>query len=132
MAGGGRDVIVTLAEADLAGSAAAVAVTDTVVGFGTLPGAVYVMGLAVLLLSVPHPTPLHPTPDRLQVTAWFAALETVAVNRTVVLMGAVAVFGETETEIGGGGTASCPPPQETKLRTRRSNESGRARQIGRA
>src|SRR5712692_3837912 len=47
-------VTVMVADADLVASATEVAVRVTVAGFGTLAGAVYVTGLAVVLLRVPH------------------------------------------------------------------------------
>ena len=68
---------VTIAEADLLGSAAEAAVTVTVRGLATLTGAVYLP----LASIIPQPAPVQPVPETFQVTAWLAPLGlTVEVN----------------------------------------------------
>ena len=69
-------MIVTDAVADLVGSATEVAVTDTCGGLGTADGAVY----SPLAEIVPQAVPVQPLPARLQDTAVFVVLMTVAVN----------------------------------------------------
>ena len=59
--------IVTLAEADLVGSAKLVAFTLTAAGVETLAGEMY----NPLFEIVPHAAPLQPVPLTLQVTAVF-------------------------------------------------------------
>jgi hypothetical protein len=56
---------VTIAEADLLGSAAEVAVTDMARGLATVAGAVY----RPLALIIPQFAPVQPVPETLQVTA---------------------------------------------------------------
>lgn len=70
------DWIATVALADLVGSACEVAVTLTVAGFGTAPGAVYKPEDE----TVPHAEPLQPAPLTLHVTAVSVEPVTVALN----------------------------------------------------
>ena len=67
---------VTLAEADLVGSATLVTVTLSVAGEGTLAGAVYSPPPEM----VPHAAPVQPAPLTPQVTAVFELPVTAAVN----------------------------------------------------
>jgi hypothetical protein len=90
---GGNTVTVT--EADTSGFACEVAVTETVGGAGTEPGAVY--SPAVVML--PHVAPLQPAPEILQVTAVFAVPVTVAVNCCWLPTTSFAIVGEIETAI---------------------------------
>jgi len=62
---GGAPIIVPVAVADLVASATDLAVTVTVGGLGTVAGAVYFPVASI----VPQPAPVHPIPERLQVTA---------------------------------------------------------------
>lgn len=65
--------------------------------------------MVVWLESVPHAAPVHPLPDRLQVTPLFAvSLTTVAVMVADLLSSMVCADGNAFTEIGRGG---FPPPQ---------------------
>lgn len=68
--------MVTVADADLVASASEATVTVTIAGVGTAPGAVY----NPVGEMVPHARPEHPLPPRLQLTAVFVVLTTVAVN----------------------------------------------------
>ena len=68
--------IVTLAEADLVGSATLVAFTVTVAGEGTLVGGMY----SPLAEIVPHATPVQPAPLTVQVTAVFEVPVTFPTN----------------------------------------------------
>lgn len=81
--------MVTVAAADLVGSASEVAVTVTTAGLGTLPGAVY----RPVDEIAPHALPEQPLPPRLQRTAVFAVLTTVAVNCCVFPAATCAVWG---------------------------------------
>jgi hypothetical protein len=95
----------TVAVAVLLGSA-----TDVAVTVGTVAGAVYFPFESI----VPHAAPLHPAPDRLQVTPLFmASFWTVGVNCCVVLTCTDAVTGETLTTMAGGAAALLLQP-ETK------------------
>jgi hypothetical protein len=67
-------VIVELA--DLLSSAVETALIVTIAGLGTFGGAVY----KPAGLIVPQAVPLHPVPERLQVTPLFVELRTVAIN----------------------------------------------------
>ena len=97
-------VMVMVANADLVASATEVAVRVTVAGFGTLAGAVYVTGLAVVLLRVPHVGEQATPPCvRLQVTFVLGVFCTVAVNCCAPFTGTLADVGDTETLTGGGG-----------------------------
>jgi hypothetical protein len=95
----GGAVIVIVAPADLLASATAVAVTITVAGEGTLPGAVYVIiapeALAVLE-SAPHAVPEHPAPATAQVTPRFSgSFATVALKFCCCPVCTLPVAGET-------------------------------------
>ena len=68
--------IVTLAEADLVGSATLVAFTLTSAGVGTPAGEAY----NPLLEIVPHDAPLQPAPLTLQVTVVFEVPVTLSAN----------------------------------------------------
>lgn len=68
--------IVTLAEADLVGSAMLVAFTVTAAGEGTLDGGTY----SPLGEIVPHAAPVQPTPLTVQVTAVFEVPVTFPTN----------------------------------------------------
>ena len=92
--------MVIVALPDFVLSATEVAVIVTWAGLGTSAGAVYVMGFAVVLLSVPQAAPMQPLPDRPQLTAVSDVFKTVAVNCCVPLIGTVAAEGETLTETG--------------------------------
>ena len=69
-------VMVTTAEPEALVSATEVARTWTVAGEGTEPGAVYRPEPEI----VPQEEPLHPEPDRLQVTAVLVVPVTLAEN----------------------------------------------------
>jgi len=89
---------VTVAVADLVGSACDVAVTVACGGFGMVVGAVY------------SPVgEIAPPGEVLQVTPVFGAPVTFATNCCDWLAGTVAVVGETDTDIGPEG-AELPPP----------------------
>jgi hypothetical protein len=81
-------VTVTVADADFAESACAVAVTVTCGGFGAVTGAVYSPVLEMLPLAAP--------PATLQVTAAFDAPVTVALNCCVFPTATLAAVGATE------------------------------------
>jgi N-methylhydantoinase B/oxoprolinase/acetone carboxylase alpha subunit len=68
--------MVTLAEADLVGSATLVAFTVTVAGEGTLAGGTY----SPLTEIVPHATSVHPAPLTVQVKAVFEVPVTFPTN----------------------------------------------------
>jgi hypothetical protein len=68
--------IVTLAEADLVGSATLVAITVTVAGEGTLAGGTY----SPLTEIVPHAAPMQAAPPTTQVTAVFEVPVTFPTN----------------------------------------------------
>ena len=68
--------IVTLADADLVGSATLVAITVTVAGEGTLVGGMY----SPFTEIVPHPAPVQPAPLTVQVTAVFEVPLTFPTN----------------------------------------------------
>jgi len=70
------EVMVTVADPDLVGSESKVAVTATIGGLGALAGAVY----SPLALMLPQADPLHPLPDRLQITTALELPLTLAVN----------------------------------------------------
>jgi hypothetical protein len=90
-------MIVTVALADLVPSATEVAVTVTLAGLGTVPGAVY----RPVEETVPHAAPVQPVPVRLQVTLVFVDPVTVAVNCCVFPAATSAVVGEIFTATGG-------------------------------
>jgi len=68
--------MVTVADADLVGSESKVAVTATIGGLGAVAGALY----SPLALMLPQAEPLHPLPDKLQITSALELPLTVAVN----------------------------------------------------
>jgi hypothetical protein len=97
---------VIVAEADFVPSLTDVAVSVTVAGFGTVPGAVYVIAVPDALVvadSDPHPPAV--AHDAAHVTP-FAALSlfTVAMKFCVALGATVADVGDTATAI------AVPPP----------------------
>jgi hypothetical protein len=100
----GIAVIVIPAVPTFVPSATEVAVSTTTAGLGTLPGAMYVSAAPDALLAaetVPHVTPLHPAPDRVQVTPLFElSWATVAENDWLWPTGTDEVAGDTATEIG--------------------------------
>jgi len=77
-------------------------------GLGTFGGAVY----KPVLLIVPQAVPLHPVPERLQITAPFVELNTILVNCTDSLTYMLAVLGVIDTLIGAGGVVSSTPQAE--------------------
>lgn len=83
--------VVTLAEADLVGSATLVAFTVTIGGEGTLTGATY----SPLTEIVPHVAPVQPAPLTVQVTAVFEVPVKVPTNCWVFPTITVALFGLT-------------------------------------
>jgi uncharacterized protein (DUF2237 family) len=87
---------VTVAEADLLGSACEVAVTVTVGGVGTEAGAVY----RPATVMVPHVGPLQPVPEIVQVTVVLIVPVTVAVNCCLAPVTTFAEDGDTETATG--------------------------------
>jgi hypothetical protein len=87
---------VTVAAADLVMSAAEVAVTITVGGFGALEGAAY----RPVESTVPQLLPEHPAPLTDHVTAVFEVPVTVTWNCWVPPTGTVAVVGDTTTVTG--------------------------------
>ena len=112
--GGGVVVNVMVVPADFVASATAVAVSVTVAGLGTAPGAVYVTGVPEALdagATVPHAAPLHPAPDSVHVTPLFPeSFATIAVNACVVPTCTPAVATDIATEIAAGGGVLPPPP----------------------
>jgi hypothetical protein len=90
----GVATIVTVAVADSLGSATDVARRVTVAGEGTLDGAVY----NPVVVIVPQVAPLHPDPERVQVTAVFVVPATVAENCCCPPVETCAVAGATVTE----------------------------------
>ena len=85
--------MVSAAVADFIWSAALVAVIAIVGGDGTVVGAMK----SPLLLIVPQAKPLHPVPDKLQITCVFDAPPTEALNCCVVPVGTEALVGITAT-----------------------------------
>jgi len=88
------EVTVTVADPDLVGSESKVAVTATIGGLGALAGAVY----SPLALMLPQADPLHPLPDRLQITTALELPLTLAVNCNWALGFSWAEGGDTLTE----------------------------------
>ncbi len=88
------EVTVTVADPDLVGSESKVAVTATIGGLGALAGAVY----SPLALMLPQADPLHPLPDRLQITTALELPLTLAVNCNWALGFSWAEGGNTLTE----------------------------------
>jgi len=88
------EVMVTVADPDLVGSESKVAVTATIGGLGALAGAVY----SPLALMLPQADPLHPLPDRLQITTALELPLTLAVNCNWALGFSWAEGGNTLTE----------------------------------
>jgi len=106
------NVIVMLA--DFVASATAVAVSMTVAGLGTVPGAVYVTAVPEALdpgATVPHAVPLQPAPDTVHVTPLFPkSFATMAVKACVVPTCTLAVATDIATEIAAGGGVLPPLP----------------------
>jgi hypothetical protein len=108
----GGAVIVIVAAADLLVSATAVAVTITVAGEGTVPGAVNVIvapeALAVLD-SAPHAAPAHPAPDSAHVTPRFSgSFVTVALKLCCCPVCTLPDAGDTvAVTFGGGVIVNC-------------------------
>ena len=99
-----------------------VAVKVTVAGFGTLAGAVYVMGAPEALDvadKVPHVLPLQPVPDNVQSTPrFFRSFRTVAVKDCVPPPACtLALVGETLTVI-----RDCAKPRGTPSKTTREEK----------
>jgi hypothetical protein len=86
--------MVTLAEADLLGSATAAAVTVTTGVAGIVEGAVYRPELEI----VPHADPLQPLPVTLHFTALFVVPLTLAENCCCTPVETWAVRGDTEID----------------------------------
>lgn len=106
-------MMVTLAVADMVGSAALVAVTGTLAGDGKSAGAVYRPADVMVPAAV---LPLE-TPFTLQVTAKLEVPMTVAINALVLPRMTEPVCGVTLTSSSGGGGATipvAPPPQPAK------------------
>lgn len=82
-------------------SATDVAVSVTVAGEGTAPGAVYLIAVPDALVAaeiIPQVAAVQPVPDSAQVTPWFAESPvTVAVKLEVPLTTTIAVVCESET-----------------------------------
>ena len=82
--------------------------------------------MVVVLLSVPQAAPVHPVPDRVQVTPTLLVFCTVAVNDGVFPARTVVGAGVTETVTGGGWlftVEAAPPPhpaRNRRIRPRRS------------
>lgn len=87
--------IPTVAVPNWLGAATEVALTVTAAGFGGAGGAVYNPVAEI----VPQVSPLQPAPETLQVTAWFVAPLTVALNCTFPPAETCAGLGDTVTEI---------------------------------
>jgi hypothetical protein len=87
---------VTAADADLAGSALAAALTVTTFGAGIISGVVYFPAASIVPESVFPPS----TPFTDQVTAWFVEFVTFALNVLVVPKRSVTDAGETVTLTG--------------------------------
>jgi hypothetical protein len=90
------EVMVTVADPDLVGSDSKVAVTATIGGLGACAGAVY----SPVVLMLPQADPLHPLPDRLQITTALELPLTLAVNCNWALGFSWAEGGDTVTEAG--------------------------------
>jgi hypothetical protein len=86
------DMIVTVADAVLLGSAMLVATTLTLAGEGATSGAVYTAANE-LDATVPQEEPLQPAPITLHATAEFDVPVTVAVNEFVPAVGTEALVG---------------------------------------
>ena len=103
------------------------AVRVTVVGFGTLGGAVYVIGVPEALVvaeSVPHELPLQPAPESVQRTPRLCrSLRTMAVNCWKPLPAwTLAAAGETATEM-----RDCAETRGTDAKTIRVKTTKAAR-----
>jgi hypothetical protein len=88
------DMIVTVADAVLLGSAMLVATTLTLAGEGATSGALYTAAKE-LDASVPQEDPLQPAPFKLHATVVFDVPVTVAVNESVLAAGTEALVGVT-------------------------------------
>jgi hypothetical protein len=86
------DMIVTVADAVLLGSAMLVATTLTLAGEGATDGAVYTAANE-LDATVPQEEPLQPAPFKLHATAEFDVPVTVAVKESVLAVGTEALVG---------------------------------------
>jgi hypothetical protein len=86
------DMIATVADAVLLGSAMLVATTLTLAGEGATSGAVYTAANE-LDATVPQEEPLQPAPFKLHATAEFDVPVTVAVNEAVLAVGTEALVG---------------------------------------
>jgi hypothetical protein len=86
------DMIDTVADAVLLGSAMLVATTLTLAGEGATSGAVYTAANE-LDATVPQEDPLQPAPFKLHATALFDVPVTVAVNESVLAAGTEALAG---------------------------------------
>jgi hypothetical protein len=86
------DMIVTVADAVLLGSAMLVATTLTLAGEGATGGAVYTAANE-LDATVPQEEPLQAAPFKLHATAEFDVPVTVAVNEAVLAVGTEALVG---------------------------------------
>jgi|HubBroStandDraft_3_1064219.scaffolds.fasta_scaffold74890_1 hypothetical protein len=86
------DMIVTVADAVLLGSAMLVATTLTLAGEGATRGAVYTAASA-LDATAPQEDPLQPGPFKLHATAVFVVPVTVAVKESVPAVGTEALVG---------------------------------------
>ncbi len=86
------DMIVTVADAVLLGSAMLVATTLTLAGEGATSGALYTAANE-LDATVPQEDPLQPAPFKLHATVVFDVPVTVAVNESVLAAGREALVG---------------------------------------
>jgi hypothetical protein len=88
----GAATMLTLADADLLGSAMLVATTVTLGGEGATSGAEYTAPME-LVARVPYEEPLQPAPIKLHTTAVFDVPFTVAVNESVAAVETEALVG---------------------------------------
>jgi hypothetical protein len=74
-----------------------------------------------VLLIVPHVAPLHPAPERLQVTVPFVELCTVAVSWTDWVTYTLAVLGVSVTLTAAGGVVWSTPQAESNAKIEKTN-----------
>lgn len=109
---------VTLAEADLVGSAFDVAVTVTMLGIGIEVGAVY----SPVAVITPQELLAQPAPVTLHVTAVFVLPVTWAVNCCCLVPGAIKTeLGDTVTETAADADVANATSVQARTRNRRSS-----------